>query len=217
MSAVALREVRLYGHLGRRFGRVFHLAVRTAAEAAHALCQVLPGFEAEFLKHQAGYHVFIGRGDRRRDIGEAQAADPVSAREPIRFVPVIQGAKRSGLLQFIVGAALLFLAPAALAVTIGKALMLGGIISLLSPQPKKTRDTKAENQPSYGYDGPTNVAEPGSMIPILMGRVVVGSVVLSQGLTADDIVVPPSTAPASNATLRAALAYMTKRKYPTAS
>lgn len=215
MSAVALREVRLYGHLGRRFGRVYRLAVTTAAEAAHALCQVLPGFEAEFLKHQDGYHVFIGRGDRRRDIAEAQAADPVSSREPIRFVPVVAGAKRGGIWQIVLGAALLFLAPAALAVTIGKALLLGGIISLLSPQPKKTRDTKVDNQPSYGYDGPTNVADPGSMIPILMGRVVVGSVVLSQGLTADEIVPPPSTPPASNAALAIVLSYMRKRRYPT--
>ena len=47
--AAVLREVRLYGALGREFGRVLHLAVATPAEAVRALRAVLPGFERAFL------------------------------------------------------------------------------------------------------------------------------------------------------------------------
>ena len=32
-----MREIRLYGHLGSRFGRVFQLDVTSPAEAVHAL------------------------------------------------------------------------------------------------------------------------------------------------------------------------------------
>lgn len=40
-----IRTVRLYGWLGRAFGREHRLAVASPAEAVRALCALLPGFE----------------------------------------------------------------------------------------------------------------------------------------------------------------------------
>lgn len=199
MSAAAgvqvLREVRLYGALGRDFGRVFRLAVKTPAEAVRALRAVLPGFERAFLGRdgRAAYHVFVGRLKQRRDIGVEDIQSPVGAAEPIRLVPVIAGAKRGGVLQSVLGIVLIAagilgseigLGPL---VGIGVSLLLGGVIQLLSPQ-RQGRDPTT-NLPSYAFDGPINNTEQGGPVPVCYGRVICGSVVVSQGIATDELVV----------------------------
>lgn len=212
----ALREVRLYGALGREFGRVHRLAVATTAEAVQALCVVLPGFERALLgpDGQAAYHVFVGRGAGRAAIALPQTADPVGKSEPIRIVPAIAGAKRGGLLPVLLGAALLFAAPylagavgtsfgigaagivntATLA--IGKALILGGVVQLLSPQNRQGATQKAENAPSYNFDGPVNTTQEGLPVPLGYGRCVVGGAVISAGISTSDQAVTAPAPPA---------------------
>lgn len=207
-----LREVRLYGALGRTFGRVHKLAVLTAAEAVQALCVVLPGFERAFIgaDGRASYHVFIGRGQRRSAIDLRHAADPVGVAEPIRLVPVVAGAK-SGFFSIILGAALMYYAPwlagaefglgaavGGAAMAIGKALVLGGITQLLSPQQQSGVTTAPQNQPSYNFDGPVNTVQEGLCVPVAYGRVFVGSVVVSSGISSSDLALAaaPAAAPA---------------------
>ncbi len=198
----ALREVRLYGELGRRFGRIFRLAVATPAEAVQALCAVLPGFKAAFLgpDKRAGYHVYVGRQAQRRCIGEKEAVEPLAAQDTIRFVPEIAGAKRAGTAQVIVGYILYAVGvvlaaygyvPAGQAfMSAGSAMMLGGVIQLLSPQ-RTNKSQSVENQPSYAFDGPVNNTEQGGPVPLAYGTVVCGSTVVSQGLSTTEIVIPP--------------------------
>jgi predicted phage tail protein len=201
MTALAqpvLREVRLYGALGRQFGRAFRLAVATPAEAVRALRAVLPGFERAFVgpDGRQAYHVFVGRGSHRRDIGEKDVAAPLGEAEPIRLVPVITGAKRGGVLQTIMGAVLIafdFYTEGAFGggklSEIGAAMILGGVIQMLSPQ-RKGKDDKQENLPSYAFDGPVNITEQGGPVPLAYGRVICGSTVVSQGLSTAELVVP---------------------------
>lgn len=187
MSAAVLqplREVRLYGVLGRQFGRLFRLAVRTPAEAVEALCAVLPGFRAAFVGRDGRqkYHVFVGRGPFRRDIGVDDKDAPVGVNEPIRFVPVVAGAKRAGAFQTILGIVLLVYGVATsngLAAAQGLALILGGVIQLLSRQ----RETDRDDKRNYAFNGPENITDAGVAVPVCYGRVVTGSVVVSQGIT----------------------------------
>lgn len=198
----ALREVRLYGELGRRFGRVFHLAVTTPVEAVHALTAVLPGFKAAFLGRdgRAAYHVFVGRKDQRRAIAQDDKDAPVGVSEPIRFVPEVAGAKRAGTTNTIVGY-VLFVVGNILTLygypaigqplsQMGQAMILAGVIQLLSPQ-RTGKDKGVENQPSYAFDGPVNITEQGGPVPLAYGTVVCGSTVVSQGLDTTEIYIPP--------------------------
>lgn len=215
MTVEVLREVRLYGPLGQRFGRVHRLAVATPAEAAQALAAVLPGFERAFAgavgKPAARYHVFVGRGAGRECIGIDRAVEPVGRTEPIRFVPVIEGAKRGGLLQVVLGVALIALtawnplglfagqfAVFAGAGSLGAALTLGGLVQVLSPQRQLGAAVQADKLPSYGFDnGPVNTTQQGLPVPIGFGRMVIGSAVISAGLATEDLIpaVPPAPIP----------------------
>ncbi len=195
MTAQVLREVRLYGHLGRRFGRIHHLAVESAAEAVRALCVVVEGFERYVLQHSApGYRVWAGRAN----LGADDLAQPVGTREVIRIVPVVEGAKRQGLGQTIVGAVLIvagmvmtaYSVPGGAQVTqAGIAMVIGGVIQMLSPQRGADGTEQDKNGPSYSFNGAVNVDAEGGCVPVLYGEMIVGSVVVSGGIRTADIAV----------------------------
>lgn len=190
-----LREVRLYGHLGKRFGLIHHLAVESAAEAVRALCVVIDGFERYVLQHSSpGYRVWAGRAN----LGADELAQPVGTREVIRIVPVVEGAKRQGLGQTIVGAVLIvagmvmtaYGVPGGAQVTqAGIAMVIGGVIQMLSPQRGADGTEQDKNTPSYSFNGAVNVDAEGGCVPVLYGEMIVGSVVISGGIRTADIAV----------------------------
>lgn len=210
-----LTEIRLYGVLGKKFGRVHRLAVASVREAAQALAVVLPGFGAHLLAHSApGYRIFIGRpGGEVRN--ENQLDAPLSTRERICIVPVVAGAK-SGLASIVLGAALLIFAPyaagflfgtgtalgtsAALAIAnfggqVAASLILGGIVQLVSPQRRGGSEPRPENEPSYNFGGAINTTQQGLPVPLVYGRVVTGGAVISAGILTEEIA--PATAAGS--------------------
>lgn len=199
-----LRTIRLYGKLGARFGRVHRLAVSSCAEAVQALSVLLPGFEREMVSSKdrgVGYACFVGK----RNLKEENLFD-LCGDNDIRIAPMIMGSKRGGLFSIVLGAALFFTAPylasplfaaglsgsAALAIgagaaTLGKLLMLGGVMQLLSPQQKSvaTRDGP-DNGASYNFNGPVNTTAQGNPVPLLYGEMVVGSATISAGIYAEN-------------------------------
>lgn len=188
----------LYGHLARQFGRVHRRDVRSVAEAVRALCATLPGFRGALA--QGAYRVLRGG---REAISAEQIADPHSARESLRIVPVVAGAGR-GLGQVLLGAALigassflptaplisgLKISASSIALNFGVSMVLGGIAQALSPTPKTSGQTveAVSNRPSYAFDGAVNTAAQGNPVPVCYGRLIVGSQVISAGLTVEQI------------------------------
>lgn len=198
MHQTPLREVRLYGHLGRRFGRIHRLAVDSAGEAIRALMATLEGFEAAICQHRPGWHLRVGS----TTVGELDhLGDPVSGAEVIRLIPAIAGAK-SGLGQVLLGVALVaaavFTAGTALGAmalwgtttvsglvgSIGLSLALGGVAQMLAPKPKHQAgsDASDDQKQSYVFSGPVNSSQQGVGVPIVYGTMTIGSVVASTGL-----------------------------------
>jgi predicted phage tail protein len=188
-----VRTILLSGPLGRQFGREFRLAVNSPAEAVRALCIMVPGFQ-RFLTSakQKGleFAVFIGR----QNISKEQLRDPPGG-EVIRIAPVLVGAKRGGILQTIIGVVLIVVGvytgfqPA---VQLGASMVLGGVVQMLSPQPKGlgAKDS-AENAPSYSMNGTVNTQAQGNPAPVAYGGhdtkgMLVGSAVISGGIMAED-------------------------------
>ncbi|WP_454669160.1 tail assembly protein [Achromobacter kerstersii] len=191
-----LREVRLYGRLGARFGRIHMLAVSSTAEAIRALCVLIPGFEralADSDAHGVRYACFLGK----RNIGEDQLQHPVGA-DSIRIAPVMAGAKRAGLFQTVLGAVMIVVgavltytgvgAPIGTAMMkMGAVLALGGVIQMLSPQQRGlSAQDSPENGASYNFNGAVNTSAQGNPVPVLYGRMICGSAVISAGIFAED-------------------------------
>ncbi len=192
-----LRTIRLYGLLGARFGRKFRLAVSNPAEAVRALCVLLPGFQQYLMGAKAKgmeFAVFVGR----QNLSKEQLRDP-PGNDDIRIAPVLTGAKRAGALQTIVGAvlivvgAILYYTPVGVPlIKLGVAMAAGGIVQMLSPQPKGlgAKDSP-ENTPNYSMNGAVNTQAQGNPVPVAYGGhdtkgMFVGSAVISGGIYAED-------------------------------
>lgn len=197
MTAATLTEVRLYGPLGVKFGRVHRLAVSSFAEAVAALCAILPGFKSEMITSSdrgIRYACFIGR----RNLAEGELDHAGAEGEAIRIAPMLAGSKSGGLFQTILGAAIvafaiwnpltLMGAKTAFAVgAFGASLAFGGISQMIAPKQQglSTKDN-VENTPSYNFSGPVNTTAQGNCVPLLYGEMIVGSAVASAGIYSED-------------------------------
>lgn len=176
-----LREVRLYGHLGKRFGRVHKLAIESAREAVVALCAVLDGFEREFMAHQGGYVLFAGKRDRNGALNEKTVDITLGAHEAVYIVPIVRGANFWGELWdglvtvTLVMTGLYLLKPA-----------YDAIRPKMPSAPSVAQ--RPEDIPSYAFGSIANYTDQGVAVPIVYGEVIAGSVVASQGLTAVELV-----------------------------
>ncbi len=192
-----LTTIRLYGALGARFGRVHRLAVQTSAEAVKALCINLDGLESFLMnakKNGMTFAVFRGK----RNIGE-QDFKELGGGSDIRIAPVMEGAKKAGMFQTILGAVMVVagvvasfipgaqgFAPSL--IIGGVSMMAGGIYQMLSPQPKglQGRDDP-DNKPSYAFGGAVNTLAMGNPVALLYGEREIGGAIISAGIVAEDI------------------------------
>ncbi|MGV4115674.1 tail assembly protein [Citrobacter freundii] len=188
-----MTRIELGGALGKTFGRVHDRLIRTTAEAINALSKTICGFE-QYLNTSKNrgltYAVFKGK----RNIGKDDLCFPVTG-EVIRIIPVVIGSKKAGLLQTVLGAVLVVVGVAVgylsggtlSAVGYGAAMMLGGVVQMLSPQPAGLASKQdAENRASYAFGGVTNTAAQGNPVPLLYGRRRIGGAIISAGIYVED-------------------------------
>jgi hypothetical protein len=174
-----MREIRLYGELGKKFGKSFQLDVKTPREAINALKAVVKGFNEYFQEHsKSNFHVFVDK----QDLDETELLNPVGNMEVIKIIPAVGGS--GGLFKIIVGIVLTI----AGFPQIGVGLILSGVAEVLFAPPKPNGPAeKPENKPSYVFDGPVNTISQGHCVPVAYGRLRVGSQVISAGLYAENI------------------------------
>lgn len=193
MSSMIAQEkmqiVLLSGSLARLFGRKHRLTTSGGFRDIIGYCKSqFPGFEKHMMESSSKgirYAIFNGK----ENIGEEDLEKP-TGRDVIRIVPVLSGSKRAGLLQTIVGVVLIvagafFQQP--WAVQLGVGLAVGGAVQMLSPQAKGlgTQDSP-NNRPSYSFNGAVNTSVQGGCVPLLYGRMIVGSAVVSAGIYSED-------------------------------
>lgn len=194
-----LTTIRLYGPLGVRFGRIHKFAVQTSMEAVKALSVNFDGFEDYLHNAKSNGMVFaVFRG--KRNIGLEDFKSLVG-NDDIRIAPVMEGAKKAGLFQTILGAIMVVAGGimtyvsggtaspmAAGLISSGLAMMAGGIYQMLSPQPKglQGRDDP-DNKPSYAFGGAVNSLAMGNPVPVLYGEREIGGGIISAGIIAEDI------------------------------
>lgn len=200
-----LRTIKLTGVLGRKFGRIHRLAVDSPAEAVRALCVIKQGFR-EFLEHSDkqgfGYKVLVNKLAIDKVNIDTELHMTHGADSGFTFAPQPIGAK-NGLGQILLGVVLVAAAfwtagwsLSALAAStgakavamFGASLFLGGVTQMLSPAIKgSSQKEEDKNKPSYLLNGVVNTTAQGHPVPILYGRMIVGSAVVSAGITSKDI------------------------------
>ncbi|HBT3504958.1 TPA: tail assembly protein [Klebsiella pneumoniae] len=190
-----MTRIELSGTLGKMFGKVHHRLISTTHEAGIALANTIPGFEKFMISSEERgltYAIF----KNNKNIGLDDLGFPVTG-EVIRIVPVVVGSKKSGFLQTILGAVIV--AAGAVATFVfdqpwgvnvmmaGGAMMLGGIVQMLSPQPAGlARKESADNKASYAFGGVTNTASQGYPVPLLYGKRRIGGAIISAGIYVED-------------------------------
>jgi predicted phage tail protein len=186
--------IKLSGSLAAKFGRchVRYLESGKTWEAFSALKHTLQGFE-QFVLEQAklGMRYAIFRN------GENVIEDEFDfeGTREIRIVPVMEGRKRGGILQTIVGAVLVvvgavlsaygFGAIGAPMMQAGIGIMAGGILQMLSPQ-NLANSSNEDSATSYAFGGAVNTSAQGNPVGIGYGERLVGGAIISAGIYAED-------------------------------
>ncbi|NWC82687.1 tail assembly protein [Pseudomonas putida] len=185
-------KIRLGGFLGKKYGKHhnFLLGRGGAKEAAKALDANYPGFARDLAESEArGLRFAVFKNGKNISEGELEFG---GAKE-LWFVPVIHGSKRGGLLQTVIGAALIVAASfatgglAAGLMGAGIANVAGGVIQMLSPQASGLSHSGApENLPSYAFGSAKNTTASGLPVPICIGHRRWGGAIISASIEAQD-------------------------------
>ena len=182
-------NIKLSGSLAQKFGRLHSKVLDTgkAWEAFKALKVTIPGFEEEVKRlDRLGMRFAIFRNGK--NVSESDF-DRGGVQE-LRIVPVVQGGKRAGMLQTIIGAILIvvsFIPGFQAAAAPGIALVAGGVIQMLSPQAKGLSQSAApENLPSYAFGSAKNTTASGNPVPICIGERRWGGAIISASIEAQD-------------------------------
>ena len=184
--------VRLYGDL-KQFGDKFSMNIETASEGLNGLYCQIAGLRQRII--DGWFHVRINGVD----ITDENLAVGLHSRLPenavIHIVPHVAGAKSGGIFGFIAGAAL-FVGGLIVGVSTGigfglvaagVGLMLGGVAQMLTQLPKTEKKSTDSNRNTY-FSNLDNTMAQGAPVPLIFGRMRVGSKVLSQGLeTLDEV------------------------------
>lgn len=199
MQEDKLRTIKLYGDLGKAFGREHKFVCNDAAGAVRALCTMIEGFRDYMVDGQQSYKVMLDE-----DVITTDEIHLPSGACDIVIAPVVAGSK-SGFFGGVLGAVLIgaafitggaSLAGGALAfsgaagtaaVMLGGALLFAGVSQLLTPQQKGLGGVDSpDNGASYNFNGVVNVTAQGNPVPILLGQAIVGSVTISADMYAED-------------------------------
>ncbi|MGB3123549.1 MAG: tail assembly protein [Pseudomonas sp.] len=191
MSAIVyspMTVIKLSGSLAQKFGRLHRRQVASGDtwEVFRALKATIEGFEDEVRRlDRLGLRFAIFRN--RKNSGPDEFG--MGGTKEIRIIPVVEGAKRAGLLQTIIGVVLIaasfFTGGATLST--GIALLAGGVIQMLSPQAAGLKQSASpENMPSYAFGSAKNTTASGNPVPICIGDRRWGGAIISASIYAED-------------------------------
>lgn len=182
-----MTTVYFYGSL-QKYGNSFEVEASTIKKAVNIIAVQIAGLRKELFEGKWK----ISRG---KEFISEDALGLVPGDE-IHVYPSMHGAA-SGVTQVIVGAILItigVLAPVdpntkTYLISSGIGMMLGGVISMFTkiPGSEYSKKEKADQAPSFLFNGATNTSTQGLPIPVVLGECVVGSVIVSAGLSVVDL------------------------------
>lgn len=198
-----LKTMRLKGVMAKKFGAVHRYHVADLRELIRAMCSQVPGFKKYVSNahlHGVRFAFFSGKENI-----SLQEFDMSSASTEFCMEPIIEGSKRGGVLQIVIGAVALvaayFTAGASFTVLgvtastvttaltgLGISMALGGVIQMLTPQPNYNigASSSTDNKPNYAFGSPVNTVAMGYPVPVLYGQREIGGAIISAGSFTSD-------------------------------
>jgi len=204
-----LRKLKLYGDLAEHLEvKEIEIDVATVAKSIQCLLAYYPKAESYMMNRY--YKILVD--ERPTELEELHYP---AGKGDIKIVPVITGESGRGLGSILlgavfIGASFLFpgaglfgtygvgLKPAVIAgkgafatkigtalSAVGAALVLGGISQMITPT-IETPEEDPEN--SFAFNSPVNTARAGLAIPLIYGERLVGSAVISAGISTERVV-----------------------------
>lgn len=196
-----MTKVILDGVMGKEFGREWNLAVNSPAEAIRLIDANKPGLIFWIRDNLAKYECYEVSCKYDDDTEELLNDDTYLMNrkvKEIRFTPLVTGAggKGGGIAQIVVGLVIIVAAvvtygaalAAVPAVLAGGAMVVSGVMTLVTSMPKINDVMSAERKDgtSYYFDGPVNTSMQGVPIPLVYGRCLSGSHPISVDLNVDE-------------------------------
>ncbi len=194
-----LTEIRLHGDLGEKVGNLWKATISSVGQGMRA---VEMNSKKKFYKYLiekdregVRYQVLInGREFEKGELNESEPETVLKSElsiinkniKTIDIIPVIEGAGSNalGIITTILGVLLIIvgivLAPAGIGVALivaGIGLVAAGVLSLLS-KPPKFESFNPPGKGGYLFNGPENTVGEGGPIPIIYGRLIVGSLAI---------------------------------------
>ncbi|OPH38239.1 tail assembly protein [Moraxella equi] len=190
-----MKTIILHGILARKFGKSFNLAVGSTKEAMRALCVQLAGFETFMMNaHRQGLRFAVFHD--KQNVGESELEMTHTAKV-IRVVPVVEGSKKAGLLETVLGAVMVvagivatgmgFAPVGAALIGAGIGMMVGGISQMLMPQVDTQDNNQDGNKANKGFGGAVTTVAQGNPVPILYGEREIGGFILSASQLPEDM------------------------------
>lgn len=199
-----LRTIRLYGELGKKYGRVHRFHVESVSSAIRMLCVNFKDFKQHLIDSTnkiAGYEVWDGKYNLGPEDKEEFVKQGVGV---IKIIPRVIGASNAA--KILVGVLLVAAAwfsmgtlaaafgPGAglwgVAASFGASLILSGVVGMMTkPASGVSIDSDSNNTQSYIFSGVQNTTKQGNPVFIAYGTHLLGSQPISVALTTGDVAI----------------------------
>lgn len=181
-----IRKVILHGSLAEQFGNdPIELDVNSPQSLISGLSCVVNGFEKAFRKCSNFQLVQVDRDKKTVTYVTPQTWEfDLTSTDEIHLVPTAEGAGFEVAVAWGFAAGTFGYYAVGIAVNLAITMAVSAISSKLSPMPDSSGSTHtpAAERPSFVFNQVLNVTSPGHPVPLVYGRCLTGSVVISVGL-----------------------------------
>lgn len=186
------------GHL-----QILELDIDTPVMLMRGLRQLIEGFDERLYSLKSNISFVIGKTSRKRIkskprlLNEEGLAYNLGKNDIIHVIPDLEGGGFE-IAAWILGVAVTSTSAIILGVIISIAISyaLGAIAQSLASKPDTSKGaSRPDGAPSFIFNGPINVTEQGYAIPLVYGKHLVGSIVISTDIDVSEYVPPVAYQP----------------------
>lgn len=187
-----LRTIHLFDEAKNLAGQgTVELDVDSPVALFNGLCSQIKGFEAYLSDRKVA--VVLKDGKAFHSIGNSAFGLPLGKATDVYLIHEVEGSGfEAGAIIAALQAGAYITAIYYIAVNIAIAVLVGSVMQALAPSPNSSSGAaRADERPSFLYNGPVQVIEQGYAHPLVFGTHMTGSYVISGGVDVHDIAYEP--------------------------